>query len=80
MSVHAPSSSDLRDLVHDAARRARVAARGLGTLDAATKNRALHAAADFVLAQVHRILTANAEDLDAARASGTPESILTASP
>jgi glutamate-5-semialdehyde dehydrogenase len=76
MSVQAPSSSDLRDQVHDAARRARVAARALGRLNTATKNRALHAAADFVLAQVHRILTANAEDLDAARASGTPESIL----
>ena len=38
--------SDLRTQVHDAARRARVAARTLGTLATATKNRALHAAAD----------------------------------
>jgi glutamate-5-semialdehyde dehydrogenase len=76
MSVQAPSSGDLRDQVHDAARRARVAARALGTLNTATKDRALHAAADFVLAQVHQILAANAEDLEAARASGTPESIL----
>ena len=42
---------DLREQVHDAARRARVAARTLGTLSTATKDRALHAAADAVLAQ-----------------------------
>src|SRR3984885_4300448 len=76
MSVEAPSSTDLRAQVHDAARRARVAARTLGTLTTATKNRALHAAADSVLARVHEILTANAEDLDVARASGTPEAML----
>ncbi|HEV7420273.1 MAG TPA: glutamate-5-semialdehyde dehydrogenase [Mycobacterium sp.] len=68
--------SDLRQQVHDAARRARVAARTLGMLSTATKDRALHAAADFVLAQMHQILAANAEDLDAARDSGTPEAIL----
>ncbi|MDT5106472.1 MAG: glutamate-5-semialdehyde dehydrogenase, partial [Mycobacterium sp.] len=75
MSVRAPALGDLRQQVHDAARRARVAARALGALNTATKNRALHAAADVVLARVHEILAANAEDLEAARESGTPEAI-----
>ncbi len=69
-------ASDVRSEVHDAARRARVAARTLGTLTTTAKNRALHAAADAVLAHVHQILAANAEDLDAARAAGTAEAML----
>ena len=86
MSVRAPaeagalvgpvSGSDVRSQVHDAARRARVAARTLGSLTTTAKDRALHAAADAVLAHVHQILAANAEDLDAARAAGTPEAML----
>ncbi|OFJ52685.1 glutamate-5-semialdehyde dehydrogenase [Mycolicibacterium grossiae] len=75
MSVHAPVA-DLRRTVHDAARRARGAARVLGTLNAATKDRALHAAADAVLAAVHDVLAANQLDLDAAREAGTPEAML----
>jgi glutamate-5-semialdehyde dehydrogenase len=66
----------LRSQVHDAARRARVAARTLGTLSTETKNRALHAAADAVLFRVHEILAANAGDLEAAREAGTPEAML----
>ncbi|MGZ5392305.1 MAG: glutamate-5-semialdehyde dehydrogenase [Mycobacterium sp.] len=76
MSVPAPVLPDLRSQVHDAARRARLAARTLATLPTETKNRALHAAADTVLAQVHQILSANERDLDAARASGTPDAML----
>ena len=86
MSVRAPAEagalaapvpgSDVRAQVHDAARRARVAARILGSLTTTAKDRALHAAADAVLAHVHQILAANAEDLDAARAAGTPEAML----
>jgi glutamate-5-semialdehyde dehydrogenase len=84
MSVQAESrdgaaqapESDLRSQVHDAARRARVAARTLGTLSTETKNRALHAAADAVLFRVHEILAANAGDLEAAREAGTPEAML----
>ncbi|MBI3690004.1 MAG: glutamate-5-semialdehyde dehydrogenase, partial [Mycolicibacterium aromaticivorans] len=68
--------ADLRDQVHDAARRARVASRTLGTLTTTIKDRALHAAADAVLAHVDAILTANAADLDAARAAGTAEAML----
>jgi glutamate-5-semialdehyde dehydrogenase len=76
MSVQAPSLPDLRQHVHDAARRARVAARTLATLSTETKNRALHAGADAVLARTHEILTANAADLAAAREAGTPAAML----
>ncbi len=84
MSLDAPSwtdahqgpGADLREQVHGAARRARATARALGTLSTAAKNRALHAASDAVLARSHAILAANAEDLDAARAAGTPAAML----
>ena len=76
MSLHTEAAPDVRDTVHDAARRARVAARTLGTLTTAVKDRALHAAADAVLAHTHQILAANAEDLAVARAAGTPEAML----
>ncbi|MBB3603189.1 glutamate-5-semialdehyde dehydrogenase [Mycolicibacterium sp. BK556] len=77
MSVEAQAVQvDLRDQVHDAARRARVASRTLGSLTTTVKDRALHAAADAVLAHVHQILAANAADLDAARAAGTAEAML----
>ncbi|WP_237568868.1 glutamate-5-semialdehyde dehydrogenase [Mycolicibacterium lacusdiani] len=76
MSVHAPADTDLRQQVHDAARRARVAARTLGTLTSEIKDRALHAAADSVLASVGEVLAANEVDLDVARAAGTPAAIL----
>ena len=74
MSVQ--TDQDVRQVVHGAARRARTAARILGTLNTAEKDRALHAAADAVLAHTHQILAANARDLDAARATGTPEAML----
>jgi glutamate-5-semialdehyde dehydrogenase len=76
MSVQAPSVTDLREQVHDAARRARVAARELATLSTETKNSALHAAADNVLRDAGAILDANAKDLAAAKAAGTPEAML----
>jgi glutamate-5-semialdehyde dehydrogenase len=76
MNVQAAAVSDLREQVHDAARRARVAARELATLSAETKNSALHAAADNVLRDAGAILEANAEDLAAAKAAGTPDAML----
>jgi len=76
MSVQAPAVSDLREQVHDAARRARVAARELATLSTDTKNSALHAAADNLLRDEGAILAANAEDLAIAKAAGTPEAML----
>ena len=80
MNLRAPTlpdaPTDLRQLVHDAARRARVAARALGSLTTVDKDRALHAAADAVLAGVDTILAANAEDVAIARAAGTPDAML----
>ena len=76
MTVQAPALPDLREEVHDAARRARVAARTLASVPTEVKNRALHAAADEVLTQADQILTANAGDLESARAAGTPAAML----
>ncbi|KAB7754136.1 MULTISPECIES: glutamate-5-semialdehyde dehydrogenase [Mycobacteriaceae] len=76
MSVHAATDTDLRQQVHDAARRARVASRVLATLTTEAKNRALHAAADAVLAAADVVLAANSEDIDAARAAGTAEAMI----
>ncbi|MUL79289.1 glutamate-5-semialdehyde dehydrogenase [Mycolicibacterium sp. CBMA 226] len=76
MSVHAATDTDLRQQVHDAARRARVASRVLATLTTEAKNRALHAAADAILAAADAVLAANAEDIDAARAAGTAEAMI----
>ena len=84
MSLQAPSrseatqqrESDLRRHVHDAARRARVAARVLALLPTVAKDHALIAAADALLAHTDQILAANAEDLDAARAADTPTAML----
>ena len=76
MSLQAPSVPDLRQQVHDAARRARVAARELATLSTAAKNSALHAAADNVLREAAAVLAANKEDLAAAKAAGTPDAML----
>ena len=76
MSVNTAPDTDVRETVHAAARRARTAARTLGSLTTAVKDRALHAAADAVLAHTHQILAANATDLDSARAGGTPEAML----
>ncbi|WP_232021881.1 glutamate-5-semialdehyde dehydrogenase [Mycobacterium basiliense] len=82
-SAHPPGSQtsqrpdpDLRQEVHDAARRARVAARVLASVPTAVKDRALHAAADELLAHIDQILAANAEDLTAARAADTPSAML----
>ncbi|MGV0580261.1 glutamate-5-semialdehyde dehydrogenase [Mycolicibacterium elephantis] len=76
MSVQAPSLPGLREQVHDAARRARVAARALATLSTETKNRALNTAADHLLMHMGDVLAANEQDLEAARAANTPEAML----
>ncbi len=76
MSLQAPSRPDLRREVHDAARRARVAARALALLPTAAKDAALQSAAGAIGAHTEQILAANAEDLDAARAAGTPAEML----
>ena len=58
MNLQAPTlpDTDLRAEVHDAARRARVAARELGTCATEVKDRALHAAADVLLGAADAIL------------------------
>ncbi|GFG50928.1 glutamate-5-semialdehyde dehydrogenase [Mycolicibacterium agri] len=76
MSLDAPSMPDLRQQVHDAARRARVAARELATLSTEAKNSVLHAAADNVLREAGTVIEANKEDLAAAKAAGTPDAML----
>lgn len=63
-------------LIGDAARRARAAARVLRTLPTATKDGALLAMADALVAHTDDVLAANAADVEAARAGGTPESML----
>jgi glutamate-5-semialdehyde dehydrogenase len=76
MSVRAFSAADVRQQVHDAARRARVAARILASLPTVAKDQALHVAADVLLANTDRILAANADDLRAARVAGTPAAMM----
>jgi glutamate-5-semialdehyde dehydrogenase len=66
----------LRQQVHHAARRARVAARVLASLPTVAKDQALLVAADAVVANTDRILAANAEDLNAARTAATPTAMI----
>jgi glutamate-5-semialdehyde dehydrogenase len=74
--VHAPSAPDLRQQVHHAARRARVAARVLASLPTVAKDQALYVAAEAIVASTDRILAANAEDLNAARSAETPTAMI----
>ncbi|WP_306361183.1 glutamate-5-semialdehyde dehydrogenase [Nocardia sp. CC227C] len=67
---------NVREVVHEAARRARVASRTLAQLTTARKNEALHAAADALLAAEDRLLAANGEDIEIAAAGGTAEAQL----
>jgi len=66
----------LRREVHDAARRARVASRVLALLPTVAKDQALRSAAEAIAAHGELILSANAEDVEAARAAGTPTAML----
>ncbi len=65
-----------QDAVLSIARRAKAAARVLATSTRATKDAALHALADALLADAERILDANAEDLERGRAVGTSAALL----
>src|SRR5271155_1036667 len=71
MSVHAISVPDVRQQVHDAARRARAAAYVLASLPTVAKDHALCVAADAIVSNTDRVLVANAEDLRVARAANT---------
>src|SRR5271163_2841168 len=76
MSVHAISVPDVRQQVHDAARRARAAAYLLASLPTVAKDHALCVAADAIVSNTDRVLAANAEDLRVARAANTPTAML----
>ena len=76
MSVHAISVPDVRQQVHDAARRARAAAQVLASLPTVAKDQALCVAADAIVANTDRVLAANAEDLRVARGANTPTAII----
>ncbi|MBL1078438.1 glutamate-5-semialdehyde dehydrogenase [Nocardia sp. 2] len=67
---------NVREVVHEAARRARVASRALAQLTTAEKNAALHAAADALLGAKDAILAANGEDIEIAETGGTAEAQL----
>jgi len=70
------ATDSLRETVHDAARRARVASKKLALLTTAEKDAALHAAADAVLAAAPAVLQANAEDLAAGVSAGMSDGLL----
>ncbi len=77
MSLQAPSVPGLRQQVHDAARRARVAARDTG--DAEHRRQELGTARrcrQRASRKPAECSAANNEDLDAAKAAGTPEAML----
>jgi glutamate-5-semialdehyde dehydrogenase len=76
MSVHAISVPDVRQQVHDAARRARAAAYLLASLPTVAKDHALCVAADAIVANTDRVLAANAEDLRIARTVNTPTAMI----
>ncbi|KJY27057.1 glutamate-5-semialdehyde dehydrogenase [Streptomyces sp. NRRL S-495] len=73
-SASAPASADSPVLA--VARRAREAAAALAPLPRAAKDAALRAIADALVARAAEITAANAEDVDRARAAGTPESVV----
>jgi glutamate-5-semialdehyde dehydrogenase len=66
----------MKDQVHSAARRARIAAATLATTTRADKDAALHAMADALVQRTAEILVANAADVDAAREAGTGEHVI----
>src|ERR1700723_3190898 len=76
MSVHAISVPDVRQQVHDAARRARAAAYVLASLPTVVKDHALCVAADAIVANTDRVLAANGDDLRVARTANTPTAMI----
>ncbi|MBC7290544.1 MAG: glutamate-5-semialdehyde dehydrogenase [Actinotalea sp.] len=71
-----PVSPQVRQAVLEVAGRARVAARDLATATRATKDAALHAMADALLAATPEIVAANAVDLERGQAAGTSPGLL----
>ncbi|GGP42654.1 gamma-glutamyl phosphate reductase [Saccharothrix coeruleofusca] len=69
-------TDDLREQVHAAARRARVAADELVLATRERKDAALHEMAAALRARAHEVLEANAKDIEAGRAAGLAENLL----
>ncbi|MBB5957745.1 glutamate-5-semialdehyde dehydrogenase [Saccharothrix tamanrassetensis] len=69
-------TDDLREQVHAAARRARVAADELVLATRERKDAALHEMAAALRARAHEVLEANAKDLEAGGAAGLSEGLL----
>ncbi|RKT53113.1 glutamate-5-semialdehyde dehydrogenase [Saccharothrix australiensis] len=69
-------TDDLREQVHAAARRARVAADELVLATRERKDAALHEMAAGLRARVREVLDANAKDLEAGRAAGLSQGLL----
>ncbi len=67
---------DVREAVLAVARRSRVAARVLAGANRATKDAALHAMADALVAATAEIVSANAVDLERGQAAGTSPGLL----
>jgi glutamate-5-semialdehyde dehydrogenase len=66
----------MKDQVHAAARRARIAAATLALTTRADKDAALHAMADALVAGTPAILEANAVDVETARSADTGENVI----
>ncbi|MEO6472407.1 MAG: glutamate-5-semialdehyde dehydrogenase [Aeromicrobium sp.] len=66
----------MKQLVHDAARRSRVAAATLAQTPRAAKDAALNAMADALVAHTPEILAANAIDVEAAREAGIDKGVI----
>ncbi|WP_182111524.1 MULTISPECIES: glutamate-5-semialdehyde dehydrogenase [unclassified Actinotalea] len=72
----AQDTAAVEEAVRDVARRARVAARSLATTTRATKDAALRAMADALVAADAQIVSANAVDLERGRAHGLSAGLL----
>ncbi|WP_147796069.1 glutamate-5-semialdehyde dehydrogenase [Cellulomonas sp. Y8] len=72
----APSADDVTAQVLAVARRAKEASRALAVATRGTKDAALHALADALVAHADAIVAANAEDLERGRADGISDGLL----
>jgi len=72
----APADVDVTAEVRAIAQRSKVAARALATATSATKDAALRALADALVAATDEIIAANAVDLERGRANGTSPGLL----
>lgn len=76
-SSEAPAvADDVTEQVFDVARRAKVASRALATAPRATKDAALHALADALVASAEQIVAANAKDVARGRDAGMSDGLL----